>query len=158
MSAINTKLRLRPIARSDLSACAALLMRTFNAPPWNDGWNEATARRYLAEFEDASGFVGYLAEEDGELAGAVFAHRKAWWAGNELLVDELFVAGERQGDGIGRLLMERCERHCAEHDLVSILLLTDRDTPAAGFYRHLGFHPVEGMELLHKAVDGKEKG
>ncbi len=158
MNTTDSGLRLRPIARSDLSACAALLMHTFNAPPWNDGWVEATARRYLAEFEDATGFVGYLAEDGSELTGAVFAHRKTWWAGDELYVDELFVAPERQGSGIGRLLTERCERHCAEHGLVSIILLTDRATPAAAFYRHLGFHPVDGMELLHKAVDVKEQG
>lgn len=69
-------LRIRPIGRVDLDGCAALLRCTFNAPPWNDGWTEAAAWRYLAEFADSPGFVGYLAEENGALVGAAFAHRK----------------------------------------------------------------------------------
>lgn len=72
-------------------------------------------------------------------------------------MDEFFAAPERQGGGIGRQLMARLERHCLRHGLTAILLLTDRGTPAAGFYRRLGFAPLEGMELLHKAVDSEEQ-
>lgn len=77
----------------------------------------------------------WVAEVDGQLAGLVCAHATE----ESLYVDQLSVAREYQGRGIGRALMETAIAHARAHH-PAISLITDREIPwNAPFYATLGF-------------------
>lgn len=82
-----------------------------------------------------SGNTLWIAEQDAVRAGFLCAHL----IGTLLYIDELAVAAEYQGQGLGRALMEICIAD-ARKRFKRIALLTDRELPwSAPFYARLGF-------------------
>lgn len=130
---------IRPLAAADLPACADILMSVYNNELWQCRWTKETAIEYLSDFFAAKKFVGYAAEEEGQLIGALFAHEKVWWNNSEVYVEEMFVRPECQRMGCGSRLMEQVEAYVTEHGWAGITLSTNRYAPAPGFYRKHGF-------------------
>ena len=80
----------------------------------------------------------WVAEIDGELVGFSMADT------DEGCVFAAFVRPEREGQGIGRSLMQKAEEFLFKcHD--RIWLETDGRSRAAGFYRSLGWHLIETL-------------
>ncbi|MBQ3223476.1 MAG: GNAT family N-acetyltransferase [Clostridia bacterium] len=130
---------IRKMHRDDLPACAQILQSVYNNELWQARWTQETAEAYLADIFDMKKFVGYVAEDQGELIGAIFAREKVWWNNSEILVEEMFVKPDMQGKGCGTLLMRQIEAYVREHALAGITLSTNRYAPAPEFYRRLGF-------------------
>jgi ribosomal protein S18 acetylase RimI-like enzyme len=88
-----------------------------------------------------------LAEEDGEIVGAVVtnATHMGGYTPENLLV---YVAShdERRGQGIGRTVMRRALEGCRG----SVALHVEPDNPAIGLYRDLGF--------THKYLEMRREG
>ena len=74
-----TELRIRPLTLRDIPACAQILCDVYNNELWQCRWTAETAQAYLTDYLEASRFVGFGAEAEGALIGAVFAHEKIWW-------------------------------------------------------------------------------
>ncbi|MBB2191271.1 GNAT family N-acetyltransferase [Gluconacetobacter azotocaptans] len=93
-----------------------------------DGHLEAIAQGTCWVTEDATGLTGFLtagvAAEDGRV----------------LHIRELSVRADRQGQGLGRRLLDHAARHAAAHGLSAVTLTTFRDVPwNAPFYARAGF-------------------
>ena len=91
-----------------------------------------------------------LAEEADEVVGfALFFHNYSTFLGQRgLYLEDLFVAPQWRGHGLGRLLLARLaatalERGCGRLEW-SVL---DWNTPAIGFYRRLGAVPMEDWTM-----------
>lgn len=56
----------------------------------------------------ADGIAGFVAERDGVVVGLAHGvlHASTWHAGPACYLEDLFVAGEARGGGIGRALIE----------------------------------------------------
>ena len=134
-----TELRIRPLTHKDIPACAQILCDVYNNELWQCRWTAETAQAYLTDYLEASRFVGFGAEAEGALIGAVFAHEKIWWNNTEVFIDEMFVLPACQGQGAGRALMPQLEAHVTQKGLAGLTLTTNRYAPAPEFYRHLGF-------------------
>lgn len=143
---------IRSYQQDDLAGCVQMLMAAYNGEPWRNRWTEETAARYLLEFAVSGYFVGFVALEKGQLAGALFGRRKTWWTKDELYVDELFVHPEFQGRGHGKRLLQAAEEHCREKGLAGVTLLTDRHMPAMAFYEQNGYKAADHVTFLYKAV------
>lgn len=130
---------IRSMEKSDLPACADILCSVYNNELWQGRWTQAVALEYLTDFFTMRKFVGCVAEEDGRLVGAIFAHEKVWWNNSEVFVEEMFVRPEKQGRGTGSRLLAQVEAYTAQHGLAGITLSTNRYAPAPRFYRKHGF-------------------
>jgi GNAT superfamily N-acetyltransferase len=146
---------IRPYVNGDLSGCVQLLMAAYNGEPWRNHWTEETGSMYLGEYAGSAQFVGWVALEEGRLAGALFGHRKVWWTQDELFVDELFVHPDFQGRGHGRRLLQTAEEHCVKNGLAGVTLLTDRHMPSLAFYQQNGYSAGDHVIFMYKVVSSK---
>jgi aminoglycoside 6'-N-acetyltransferase I len=144
--------QIRSITENDLPACAALLIDAYNREPWHNHWTMDTAMRYLSEFLRAERFKGFLMEQDGRAVGAAFCHSRTWWTGDELYVDEFYIASDMQRKGLGGELMAALEAYVQEQGWNGITLLTNRHFPARDFYQKHGFSEAEHVVFMYKVL------
>lgn len=140
----------REILESDIDACAALLIAAYNCEPWNNNWTEASAVRYLKELFYSKQFIGHIAFDGDRLVGAVFAHRRTWWTNDEVYIDEIFIKPEAQGKGFGTELLNRIEDYSRSEKFGGVTLLTNRNLPAAGFYKDKGYSEAGHVVFMYK--------
>jgi GNAT superfamily N-acetyltransferase len=94
-----------------------------------------------------------VAEHDGALVGYVSGSvRTAFHAGGTTAwVDEILVAPDARGGGVGRHLMQEFELWAASHDAVLVALATHG---AVKFYERLGYTSKAGYFKKHIAPAG----
>ena len=144
---------IRQIEQHHLAPCAAIFRAAYNRMPWNYDWTPEAALRYLTEYFESKDFVGFAALHEGRVAGALFAHRKTWWTGDQLYIDEIFVDADGQGRGVGNMLLEAAESHCRQNALTRITLMTNRFMPAFQFYHRNDFVKADQFVLLFREVE-----
>lgn len=143
---------IRIMKESDIPACAALLCRVYNNELGQCRWSNETAQGYLKDFFGMKKFVGFVAEEDGEVIGAIFAHEKIWWNNSEVFVEEMFVRPDIQRKGHGTMLLEKIEEYIKDKKLAGITLSTNRYAPAPKFYKKNGFVDCEHVLYMAKEM------
>lgn len=97
---------------------------------------------------DAQG-IGFLAHDDGELAGAVAGF--TW--GGICDLKQVWVREDRRGRGLGSALMQAALAEARRRGCLYVFLAT-HDFQAPGFYRRLGFELV--AEVPDKPVGHRE--
>jgi ribosomal protein S18 acetylase RimI-like enzyme len=108
----------------------------------------ALARAFLAERLERGESVVFVAERDGRAVGFVQLYplfsstaarpRRLW------LLNDLFVAPEARGGGVGRALMDRARRLAEETGAAGLELATARtNTGAQRLYESLGYRVDE---------------
>lgn len=104
----------------------------------------ALARRFIAERLERAESVVFLAESEGRAVGFVQLYplfsstaaqpRRLW------LLNDLFVAPEARGTGVGRALLARARRLAEETGAAGLELLTARgNTTAQRLYESVGY-------------------
>jgi len=136
----------------DLQKCCELYLKVFNSSPWNDKWTNETAHRCLKDLSECKRFVGYTLWEDDILAGAVFAHTRTFYKGDEIYIDELFISPDCQRKGYGIELMGEIEKYAKENSLTCITLLTAVEMPAFDFYEKQGYRHMDYMAFMYKRM------
>ena len=130
---------IRKLEARDIPASAEILCRAYNNEIWQCRWERDTDFRYLEDFFESRKFVGYAAEEDGQLVGALFAREKIRWNISEVFVEEMFVRPDLQGRRVGTALLAALEKYVRAKGLAGVTLSTNRYAAAPGFYRKNGF-------------------
>jgi GNAT superfamily N-acetyltransferase len=108
---------------------------------------ELTFGRITGDLEPMGGFAA--ADDSGALVGIVhwITHRSCWTAGDYCYLQDLFVAPNLRGGGIGRMLIEAvydkarslgCSRvHWLTHETnIHAMLLYDRIADRSGFVQY----------------------
>jgi ribosomal protein S18 acetylase RimI-like enzyme len=132
----------RQAGPGDVDAVAPLFdaYRQFYRQPSDPG----LARAFLAERLEREESVVFVAERDGRAVGFVQLYplftstadrpRRLW------LLNDLFVAPEARGGGVGRALMDRARRLAEETGAAGLELATARtNTVAQRLYESLGY-------------------
>jgi len=104
------------------------------------------------EFLARNGRFCCTAEEEGHVVGSVMAGSD----GRRGYVYHLAVAPDRQGEGLGRMLMERAEESLREAGIEKAHLFIYADNPAIDFYSRVGWHLREDIEVMSKVLIGDE--
>lgn len=143
---------IREMKKTDIPCCADILMSVYNNELWQCRWEKDTAEGYLTDFFEHKKFVGYVAEEDSGVIGALFAHEKIWWNNSEVFVEEMFVAPEKQGKGIGTAMLLEVEKYVKEKWLAGITLTTNKYATAPKFYGKNGFYECEHVMFMAKEI------
>lgn len=133
--------------RLDESAAPAvrkLFVSVFTGEPWNDDWSdEAQLKAYLHDLIGQGNSLAFGLYEGDSLVGVSMGRIKHWYTGTEYCIDELFIAHEKQGKGLGTLFVQEIEKACRALGLTHIFLLTENDVPAYGFYQKQGFYELK---------------
>ena len=143
---------IRPVATDDIDGCARSLVRAYNQAPWRHNWDFEKAVKYLREYLEVKQFVGFVLCEGDEIAGAIFAHSKTWWANDQLFIDELFISDHKQRSGYGKRLLGHAEQYAKDHGLKSLSLMTNKFMPAFHSYNKLNFFHAEQLIFLFREI------
>jgi ribosomal protein S18 acetylase RimI-like enzyme len=94
--------------------------------------------------------------EDDTLVGMAICEHETW--NNTLKVWEFHIAGSHQGQGLGRALMERVQKHAREKEMRVIACETQNtNVPAIRFYRRMGFE-MGAIDLSFYSNEDVENG
>lgn len=116
---------------------------------WGIDWTADNAAEYLQDYFEQKRFVGYVYEENGEVLGCLFALCKLSGSRKEIWLNEMAVLPARQGQGIGKQLLNAVRDYCRANGLAGIVLYTSRYAPAAAFYEKNGFRLSEGTICMY---------
>lgn len=141
---------IKPLEMDHIAACADILCAVYNNELWMCRWDKKTAMNYLRDFYDHKKFVGFTAWEEEKLIGALFAHEKIWWNNSEVFIEEMFVLPEKQGQGIGTLVLKEVEKYINEKHFAGITLSTNKYAPAPKFYEKNEFMQCEHVIFMAK--------
>ena len=146
-------IEIKKFAVMDIDACVKVYKDVFSSDPWNDDWMSIDqVRNYFDELIKNPIFDGFVAYENSKLVAACFGHKRSWWTGNDFFIDELFVANQMQGKGIGTKLLEYVECNQAMDNCNRLILLTNRNLPAEEFYLKKGFKTNNSRIIMEKNV------
>ena len=134
-------LLIREAGEADLGS----VLRLYAQPGLDDGavLDEQEARAVYRRFRQYPNYRLFVAELDGAVVGTFallimdnLAHRGA----PSGVVEDVVVAAEHQGGGIGRRMMEYARTVCREAGCYKMALSSNlKREPAHAFYRSLGF-------------------
>ncbi len=132
---------------------ATLYKDAFSGEPWNDDWtDENQLMEYIKEISGGYRPLNYGLMSEGKLRAVCIGQIKHWWQGTEYYIDELFVEPDRQGQGLGSLLLEKIEKDIRSRGISGIFLQTESDKPAYGFYQRRDFKELIGHVSFFKKV------
>lgn len=104
------------------------------------------------EKEDIKEFVNsghsYVAKRENTILGFILAFKCPTFGGHYFLyIDTFVVDREAQGNGIGRMLLEKARGNAFHNRIIGMRLMTKSNIPAYGVYKHMGFEPMD--EYVH---------
>ncbi|MGF7039431.1 GNAT family N-acetyltransferase [Mucilaginibacter lappiensis] len=141
-----------PVTQENLNDCVNIFIKAYNQAPWNYQWTAEKASRYLAEYMSSGQFVGFILYDESVPVGAIFGHFKTWWTNDQLMIDEFFIAAEKQRKGYGKRLMEFCSAYAKEQDAELTILMTNKYMPAYKFYNKIGYLTAEQYVFMFKQL------
>ena len=110
----------------------------------------ADSREGFASFLRRNGRYCFAAESGGAIVGSVMAGSD----GRRGYVYHLAVAPELHNGGVGRRLMRMTEERLTEDGIEKAHLFIYSDNPAIEFYRKVGWHLREDIEVMSKVLIG----
>lgn len=122
------KIDIVPFSEGELAELAEIYVRAYNPKICVENWTSKKAYELLQQLFGQNEKICLVASCEGKTVGALLAHINHWWSGNQLYIDELFVAPEFQKSGIGTTLMtaaaEKAKREFVTTKICSVLLKT----------------------------------
>jgi ribosomal protein S18 acetylase RimI-like enzyme len=131
----------------DLPGAAALYQQTFNAPPWNEGWDIEAASERLKAILSAPNGLGVVASRDDTPIAFALGYLERWVSGTHFQLKEMCTAPSEQRQGIGKSVLEFLLRTLKERDVSQVFCETRSGVPAEAFYRHAGFRTLNVVAL-----------
>ena len=140
---------IRKMKKEDLQQCGEIYAMAFPIEYWGIDWNPDNAKEYLLDYYEQRKFVGYVYEEDDTIIGCIFAICKISGSKKELYINEMAVVPERQGQGIGRQLLNEILDYSRKAGLAGVVLYTSEYAPAFKFYEKNGFKLSQGTVCMY---------
>ena len=132
-----------------LPKCREIYAKAFPIEHWGIDWNKENAKEYLTDFFEQKRFVGYVYEEDEEIIGCIFALCKISGSKQEIYINEMAVCPDKQGQEIGKQLLEKIIAYSNANGFAGVVLYTSKYTPAAKFYEKNGFKLSQGTICMY---------
>jgi len=143
----------RPARGDELQATQEHIVRSINDLAERHGFGPMASVRspdfQLFSWKDDPGGL-WTAEQGGEMVGSAFS----WVSGSLWFLAELFVAPDRQGQGIGNELLKRAQEHATKAGAVHKALITFTfNRVSQGLYIRHGFFPRLPVYIFSAARD-----
>lgn len=107
------------------------------------------------DFESLLDFINsgysYVAKNENVIWGFILAYKCPTYGGYySIFIDTLVVNRDVQGNGIGKMLLDKVKDNMFRKRIFSINLMTQKDLPAYKIYRHLGFEENEKYVYMRR--------
>lgn len=140
---------IRKLELTDLPRCGEIYAKAFPIEQWGIDWTNENAKEYLLDFVEQKRFVGFVYEENGVVDGCLFACKKISGSKEEIYINEMAVTNEKQGQGIGKQLLNAVKDYSKENNLAGVVLYTSEYAPAAKFYERNDFQLSQGTICMY---------
>lgn len=94
------------IAANEIEKCANILCQEYNNNILNEGWSLDNAIKLCEFYFNLQPDLFYVAKNNCEVIGFVFAFIKPWSSGNCLMIEELCVMREHRKNGVAKKLLK----------------------------------------------------
>ncbi|HEM5110371.1 TPA: GNAT family N-acetyltransferase [Streptococcus suis] len=146
-------MELKELCFSDMEMVKELFLSVFSQEPWNDDWSdEEQLDCYIGDLLAHPRTLCFGLFDQEKLIGLSLGYIRYWYEGTEYRIEELCIARNYQGRGIGQDFLKRIEEQLIVRNIVHILLQTERTLPAFFFYKKCGFHALEADVIMVKKV------
>ena len=137
---------------ADVEAVVALWRSAGLTRPWNDPHRDVE-RKLAVQPELFLVVVDDVVADDGTVQESVVATAMAGHEGHRGWVHYVAVDPSRQGEGLGRLVVEEAERRLLELGCPKVMLMVRRGNEAVvDFYEHLGYSQDDVVVLGKRLV------
>ena len=141
------------LEEKDLPVMAELYRVSFQGEPWNDDWSDPVQlMEYMKEISGNHHALNFGLLIDGKLSAMSIGMIRHWWEGTNYNIEELCVAPEYRGQGIGTRFLQMIEEEIQDRGLAGIFLQTDSDKPSYRFYHKNEFKDLDTHVSLYKSL------
>ena len=145
----------QPVSPETIDGCAAVYVAAYGEAPWNEPLDPERVRRYIRAFMDREGFCAWRLCVEGKIAGVALGIVVPCTEGAFLRVEDLCVAPRWQRQGLGGAFLREIQRQSAALGCDSMLLATQPDVPAHGFYLKQGFRDIPTAYMYKEYESGE---
>ncbi|HEM5984497.1 TPA: GNAT family N-acetyltransferase [Streptococcus suis] len=146
-------MELKELTLADIEMVKQLFLSVFSQEPWNDDWSdEEQLDRYIGDLLEHPRALCFGLIDQDSLIAISLGNIRYWYEGTEYRIEELCIARDYQGRGIGQDFLKRIEEQLVERKIIHILLQTERNLPAFSFYEKCGFRALEEDVTMVKKV------
>lgn len=133
-------MKLKKLHINNIEEIKFIIKETFSEEPWNDDWHDAKQfHSYILDLTDNKNSLSLGLYDNNELIGVSLGRIKHWYTGNEYWIDDLAILPKVQGNGCGSTFIKLIEQYSKENGINNIVLFTEKNIPAYGFYIKNGF-------------------
>jgi ribosomal protein S18 acetylase RimI-like enzyme len=134
----------------DLKEISELFLIETARPPYKEAWSKRTALQKIKELFKMGEI--YIVLEEKEIIGFIAIIVSLGSRGRRAHVDELWIKKGKQGQGIGKFLVEFIENRCRKQGIKIISLISDNRSKAFGFYKKLKYKDYPEDSLMGKKL------
>ena len=142
----------RSISFGEISKYAELYQAVFGETPWNETFETKKVCDYFSICCKNEMFGGIVASDGDVVCGIITYFLKLSAAGTILFIDELLVNKDYRKKGIGSRLISIVEEKYTDTDIVSIIILTDKNTDAYKLYKAKNYESDDSFVGLYKNI------
>lgn len=140
-------------AQEDFEATESLFVEAFSRFPWNDNWSDKKQLdAYMRDVLTPCNALCFGFFDGEKLVGIALGRLVHFYSGNQFRLDEFCIKPELQNKGLGSEFMEKLSTACLEEGIAAIVLVTENNFPAYGFYLKNGFSFSGHSVCLSKAL------
>ena len=133
---------------ADLEGCVAVYLSAFAAPPWEEQWPEATARRRLLEIAATPGSRVLVARDSSRVLGVLAGYVESFHPADRFQLAELAVDPVHQRRGIATGLVAELVDRLAVAGIAEIFLITGATGEVQTFWRAQAFTESKGRTVM----------
>lgn len=127
-----------------------LFIEVFQKKPYNEKWNKkATGKRLKQLYNEAKEFLLY-AESQGRVVGLTACQKLTWPNGNHLIIEDLVVAKEYRGRGVGAALIIKLEKIAKKKGIPAIDILVNKKSLAMEFWKKQKYRQTDYVQFSKK--------
>lgn len=146
----------REYLKTDFTTVVKKYIEVFSAEPWNDTLKVPQIEEYLKSMENMNTFLGYIFEDTNKIiVGCALGFIRPWYQGKEYHMDTFFIVNNSQKKGLGNIFLREVKKDLVKRNIPTIVLDTDRETPAEKFYLNNQFYTIKNSITLYSSTEEK---
>lgn len=153
---MKNKYTTREFLEKDFDTIVKNYIEVFSAEPWNDKLTVPQIEKYIQIMENMNTFIGYIFEDtDKTMVGCALGFIRPWYQGKEYHMDTFFIVNNSQKNGLGDIFLKDIKNELSKRCIPTIVLDTDRGTPAEKFYLNNQFYTIADSITLYSSTENK---
>ena len=127
--------RIKKAQKKDLDQVIKIWITEFKKTPWNEVWTKEKVKKTIKNYYGKI----YVAVIDNNVVGFALVTETYYLDGQIVILENLVVSSNYQGQGIGSALLKHVERIYKKKRFAKVFLDTIKKTKSYKFYKKRGY-------------------